>query len=158
MPGNEQCIHQFYAAFQNKDYVTMQELYHPDATFSDPVFQNLNSTEVKAMWEMLITSAKDLEVTFGEIAADQSKGTCRWDAVYTFSRTGRRVHNRIRAAFEFRDGRIVKHRDAFDFWRWSRQALGAPGLFLGWTPVVKNEVRSTARKALDKFMRRADHP
>jgi len=152
MNTNEKLIRQFYTAFQNKDYVTMQELYHTKASFSDPVFQNLKSQEVKAMWEMLITSGKDLKVTFSNITATETTGTCHWDAWYTFSRTGRKVHNSIDASFEFQDGKIVRHQDAFDFWRWSRQALGLSGLLLGWTPVIRNKVSDLARKSLRKFM------
>ena len=55
------------------------------------------------------------------------------------------------AAFRFRDGLIVEHRDRFDFWRWSRQALGAPGLLLGWTPMLRNKVRAQAATKLALF-------
>jgi len=154
MNNNEKLIDQFYTAFQNKDYVTMQELYHSDATFSDPVFTSLSSAQVKAMWEMLITAGKDLTISFRDIKADAKVGTCHWDAWYTFSRTGRKVHNSIDASFEFRDGKILNHRDTFNFWRWARQALGPAGLLLGWTSGVKNKVRDTARKNLERFMRK----
>ncbi|MCI0751446.1 MAG: hypothetical protein L0Y35_06375, partial [Flammeovirgaceae bacterium] len=70
----------------------------------------------------------------------------------TFSRTGRFVHNRIHAKFVFRDGKIIRHKDSFDFWRWASQALGPVGLLLGWTPMIKSKVRSTARGSLTKFM------
>ncbi|HEX8059406.1 MAG TPA: nuclear transport factor 2 family protein, partial [Cyclobacteriaceae bacterium] len=84
---------------------------------------------------------------------DQS-GSALWEAWYSFSRTGRQVHNIIDAKFEFRDGLIYKHHDHFAFWRWSRQALGTSGTLLGWSPVVRNKVRETARRSLDKFMQR----
>jgi ketosteroid isomerase-like protein len=156
MNTNEKLIHQFYTAFQHKDYVTMQELYHPKASFSDPVFHNLKSQEVKAMWEMLITSGKDLKVSFSQVTATDTTGTCRWEAWYTFSRTGRKVHNIIDASFEFQDGKILRHVDVFDFWRWSRQALGVSGLLLGWTAVIRNKVSEMARKSLRKFMNKGD--
>lgn len=152
MNSHELLIHQFYTAFQHKDYVTMQSMYHPQATFSDPVFENLDSREVQAMWEMLITAGKDLKIAFRDINADDSHATCHWEAWYTFSRTGRRVHNIIEASFVFQDGKIMRHRDVFDFWRWSRQALGLPGIVMGWTPTVRRKVRETARKGLKKFM------
>jgi ketosteroid isomerase-like protein len=152
MNNNEKLIHQFYTAFQNKDYRTMQELYHPEATFSDPVFDSLDSKGVKAMWEMLVKAGKDLKITFQDIQADDKTGRCHWEAWYTFSRTGKKVHNIIDASFEFKDGKILTHRDRFDFWRWSRQALGMGGLLLGWTPVLQNKIREVARKGLDKFI------
>jgi len=131
----------------------MQECYHPQASFSDPVFHTLKSHEVKAMWEMLITAGKDLKVSFSDIKANDTSGTCRWEAWYTFSRTGRKVHNIIDASFEFQDGKILKHQDAFDFWRWSRQALGLTGFLLGWTSAIQEKISETAHKSLQKFMR-----
>jgi hypothetical protein len=63
------------------------------------------------------------------------------------------VDNSIAARFKFdRAGRVLKHRDSFDFWRWSRQALGAPGLLLGWTPLLRNKVRAQAAANLRKFL------
>ena len=152
MTDNAALIRQFYAAFEQKDYATMQSLYHDDASFSDPVFQRLNAAEVRAMWEMLINAGVDLKVSFGGIRVDEVFGMCRWEARYTFSRTGRKVHNIIDASFEFKDGKILVHQDTFDFWRWTRQALGMPGILLGWTPFMRNKVRATARNGLKKFM------
>lgn len=152
MNSNEALIRKFYTAFQQKDFLTMQSCYHPEATFSDPVFQNLTSREVKAMWQMLTTASKDLKITFDRVQSNGNHGSCHWEAWYSFSRTGRQVHNVIDATIEFKDGLIYRHQDRFNFWRWSRQALGISGLILGWTPVVANKVRATARKSLDKFL------
>ena len=134
----------------------MQACYHEEATFTDPVFQNLNSKEVKAMWHMLAAAAQDLKVIFGEVKASDKEGTCQWQAWYIFSRTGKRVHNIIEARFEFKEGKIIRHIDTFDLWRWSRMALGAPGVLLGWTPIIKNKIRATARKGLTRFI--DEHP
>ena len=84
---------------------------------------------------------------------DARTGRAHWDAHYRFSATGRLVLNRIDAAFSFNpDGLIVTHRDRFDFWAWSRQALGAPGWLLGWTPLLRNKVRQQAAANLRKFL------
>src|SRR5687768_16976259 len=139
MNSNEQLISNFYTAFQKGDFRTMQQSYRDDATFSDPVFVGLSATEVRAMWEMLITSATDLKIEFSEVKADENTGSCLWQARYTFTMTGKPVHNIIRAKFEFKDGKIQKHTDHFDFWRWSKMALGASGLLLGWTPLIKGK-------------------
>ena len=48
--------------------------------------------------------------------------------------------------------RAATHRDRFSFWRWSRQALGLPGVLLGWSPSLKRKVRSTAAGNLKKFL------
>ncbi|MBT1688940.1 nuclear transport factor 2 family protein [Fulvivirgaceae bacterium PWU37] len=149
---HEAIIRDFYAAFHRKDYAAMQALYHPQATFYDPVFQQLDATEVKAMWQMLLTSSRDLAVEAHTLQASGDRGSCTWEARYTFSKTGRPVHNIVHATFEFRDGRIYRHTDRFGFWRWSRQALGTAGWLLGWSPMLRNKVRQTARRGLDAFL------
>lgn len=130
----------------------MQHLYHEKAVFYDPVFQQLTSEEVRAMWEMLLTQARDLDVSYQSVTANNEQGTCHWEAKYQFSKTGRSVHNIIDASFQFKDGLIYRHHDTFSLWRWSRQALGFSGLLLGWSPLVQNKIRRTARISLDKFM------
>lgn len=151
MDPNQALIRKFYTAFQQKDFLAMQSCYHSEATFSDPVFQHLTSAEVKSMWEMLLKSSKDLRVEFKDV----TNNSARWDAWYTFSRSGRPVHNIVRSSFTFRDGLILAQKDDFNFWRWSRQALGLSGTLLGWTPVIKNKVRAIARKNLDDYRRKS---
>lgn len=153
MNDNEKLIQHFYESFKSKDFKAMQSCYADNATFSDAVFQNLNSTQVKAMWEMLITRGKDLELRFQNIQADEKTGSAEWIANYTFSQTGNKVENHIKANFEFENGKIVKHIDDFDFYRWSSQALGISGKLLGWTSFLQNKVRQKAMKSLADFMK-----
>ena len=152
MHPNETLIHRFHKAFSQMDYQTMQQAYDDKATFTDPVFQDLSATEAKAMWKMLVTSAKDLEISFNGVKADDLQGECNWEARYTFSGTGRKVHNVITANFRFTNGRISRHEDRFNFWRWSRMALGTSGLLLGWSPYLLNAVRQKVRKRLARYM------
>lgn len=156
MNENEKTIQRFYEAFQRKDYLQMGACYADRATFEDEVFTLKNGKEARAMWHYLCTTGKDLAVTFRDVKADDKQGSAHWEATYTFSVTGRKVHNVIEARFEMQDGKIVAHRDRFKFWKWSRMALGGTGLFLGWTPLVRNKVRKTAMGGLKKFM--ADKP
>lgn len=154
MHPNEELIRTFYAAFGNRDARGMAACYHPDVVFSDEVFVDLEGSRATAMWQMLCERADDLKIEFRDIVADGSKGSAHWDAWYTFSATGRKVHNRIDARFEFRDGKIIRHRDRFDFWAWASQALGPMGRLLGWSSFVKNRVRATAAKNLASFQRK----
>jgi len=147
---NETLITRFYEAFAARDHQRMAVCYRDDVRFSDEVFPDLRGPRVKAMWRMLCERGEDLVVTFSDVEADDRSGSARWEAVYTFRATGRRVHNRISARFRFHDGLIVEHRDAFDFWAWSRQALGAAGWLLGWSPLLKGKVRRTAGRQLDR--------
>ncbi|MFN0215499.1 MAG: nuclear transport factor 2 family protein [Saprospiraceae bacterium] len=145
-------VTRFYTAFQKKDYETMASLYHPEATFKDPAFDLKSGKEAGAMWQMLVTSGKDLRIEFSDVQADENKGSARWEAWYTFSKTGRKVHNIIKAEFEFKDGLIYRHHDHFDFWRWSRQSLGLTGWLLGCTGFLKDKVSKSAMKSLESFM------
>jgi len=142
----------FYNAFAARDGDAMATAYASDATFSDPVFTDLRGKEVGAMWKMLCSRATDLRVEARDISADDTTGKAHWEAWYTFTKTGRPVHNVIDATFEFRDGKIARHRDAFDFWRWSSQALGPTGKLLGWSPIIQGPVRKQARAGLEKFL------
>ena len=148
-------ITRFYDAFSRRDAKTMASCYHPDVHFQDPAF-DLHGARAGAMWHMLCTRGKDLELTYSDVRADETSGSAHWVATYTFSQTGRKVRNEIDAAFTFEGGLIRTHRDTFDFWRWSRQALGAPGLLLGWTPWLLAKVSSEALKGLEGYVER--HP
>ena len=147
-------IETFYTAFQRRDGAAMAACYHPEATFSDPVFPDLKGPEVGAMWRMLTERATSLEVTFRDVKAEGQGGSAHWEAVYPFSATGKRVHNIIDATFEFRDGKIFRHVDRFDFYRWTRMALGLPGVLLGWSPMLQGSIRKKARAGLDAFMKK----
>ena len=155
MHPNAALIERFYASFQARDAAGMAACYHPDAVFSDPAFGELRGAEVGGMWTMLCSRAADLEVRVSGVEADAERGKAHWDARYTFTRTGRKVHNRIDARFLFRDGLIIRHEDSFSFWRWAGQALGPVGLLLGWAPPLRGKVRSTARGNLKSFMHKA---
>ena len=87
-------------------------------------------------------------------ARDITERSAHWEATYRFSATGRLVHNIIDAEFEFdAHGLILRHRDRFDFWRWARQALGAPGLLLGWSPLpARQGARAGGASNLDRFL------
>lgn len=152
MHTNEQLLHRFYGAFQQGDYATMQRCYHDEAVFHDPVFHHLSAKEVRAMWQMLLEGARDLRIEYDQVAADNTVGSARWVARYTFSRSGRPVVNQISSSFQFKDGFIMAHRDVFDFWRWSAQALGISGKLLGWSTLLRNKVSAQARQRLRQFI------
>jgi ketosteroid isomerase-like protein len=147
--NNKELITEFYSAFASHDYKRMVACYHDDIEFSDPAFGTLKGDQAKAMWKMLIErSAGKLKVVFSDI----TDSSAHWEAFYLFSKTGRNVHNKIDANFEFKDGKIHRHRDHFNLWAWSRQALGASGLLLGYTSFFKNKLQAQTRKLLLDYM------
>lgn len=154
MHPNAELIHRFYTCFQGRDAGGMGECYAPDAQFSDPIFRDLKGDQVRAMWKMLCERGKDLEIEFRDAEANDRRGRVHWDAWYTFSGTGRQVHNSIEARFEMADGRIVRHEDSFDLWKWASQALGWKGKLLGWAPPLQNVVRRQAKHGLEEYIRK----
>ena len=150
---NEETINRFYTAFQQLDFATMQSCYHNEAVFNDPAFGLLDVHEVRAMWEMLCKRAKDFSLHYGNIKVlDEEYTTTNWTASYLFSKSGRRIVNKITAHMKFKDGLIVEHTDAFDIYRWCRQAFGLTGLLLGWTSFMHKKIQKQARAGLQKFM------
>lgn len=154
MHPNQELITRFYSAMQRRDTEAMAACYAEDIQFSDPVFPSLQGSEAGDMWRMLLGRALDIKVDFRDVAADGQSGSAHWTAVYTFSRTGRKVINEIDARFEFANGKIVRHADSFDLWRWSRQALGLKGILLGWSPPVQAAIRAQAAAGLAAYRRK----
>jgi ketosteroid isomerase-like protein len=154
MHPNAQLIEKFYTAFQSRAADAMCACYHPEVTFTDPAFGTLHGARATSMWRMLVERGKDLQVTVSNIQADDVRGSAHWEAKYTFSKSRRLMQNIIEAEFVFKDGLIFQHTDRFNFWRWSRMALGVTGTLLGWTPMIQSAVRRNALGGLEKFMAR----
>jgi ketosteroid isomerase-like protein len=153
MNNHEQLITSFYAAFAKQDYQGMAACYHDEIEFTDPVFGTLKGIQAKAMWQMLLERSRgNLKIMFSEVTATETSGSAHWEAFYPFSKTGRNVHNKIDATFQFKDGKIIQHTDHFDLYRWSRQAFGVTGTVLGFTPFFQKKIRGTAAKSLQTYL------
>lgn len=149
---NEDLITKFYTSFANRDAGEMISCYHEDVEFSDPAFGVLEGEEAKNMWRMLIERSKgNLRIDFKNVSANDENGSADWTAEYLFSKTGRNVFNVIHAEFDFLDGKIIRHHDDFDIWKWSKQALGVPGILLGWSSFMQTKIRKNARGSLKQF-------
>ena len=156
MHPHAELIQEFYAAFARRDADAMVACYHRDVVLSDPAFGGLDATHTRGMWRMLCGRAKDLVIESSGIEADATRGRAHWEADYTFAVTGRKVHNVIDATFEFAEGKISRHDDVFDMWRWTKMALGIPGVLLGWTPILRGAVRRKANAQLAGYL--ISHP
>jgi ketosteroid isomerase-like protein len=148
MHANARTIEVFYTAFARRDAEGMIACYAPDVEFSDPVFPLLRGEDAFAMWRMLVGRSMDLRVEAGGIDAGDTSGRAHWEAYYTFSQTGRKVHNRVDATFAFREGKIVRHADRFDLAAWAGMALGVKGKLFGWLSPVQRAIRENADRAL----------
>ncbi len=145
--NQKEVITEFYKAFQQLDAERMISFYHEDIVFEDPGFGKLKGERAKNMWRMLCNSAKEFTLDFSEVTDHGA----HWEPTYTFSQSGRRVHNIIDASFVFQDGKIIKHTDVFDLHRWSKQALGFKGWLLGGTSFFQKKLQQQTSRLLDKY-------
>ncbi len=150
---NETTIQNFYQAFSEGNADAMVACYHDDVVFKDPAFGTLEGEKAKAMWRMLLSRSESRpEIKFSDVAADDKFGKANWTAKYNYGSKKRPVENHIAATFEFKDGKIIKHTDFFDLWKWSQQALGVSGYLLGWSALMKNKIQKTTNTLLEKFI------
>ena len=152
---NSLLIQKFYTAFANSNEDEMASCYHKEVIFEDPAFGKLNQKEVISMWKMLLERSKgNLRIEFSDVVTNEISGSAIWIATYIFSQTNRKVVNIIDAKFEFKDGLILKHTDHFNFYKWTKQALGLKGYLLGWTHFMQRKVRQNAQKSLQNYMQK----
>ena len=153
MDTPSQLISKFYTSFQELDSRGMNSCYSEDIVFFDPMFELLQADQARAMWRMLCKNARDFSLTFSNI---QDLGddyyTCDWDATYTFSATGRKVVNNVKAHMKIDGGKIIEHSDGFSLHKWSTQAMGLSGKLLGWNSFFQRKIKNKARRNLLKFM------
>ncbi len=153
MNTNKELINRFYKAFQQLDHTGMNGCYGDDIVFFDPVFGLLRGNEAKYMWEMLCRNAKDFSLTYENIVElDEEYCTVDWVATYTFSKTGKRVVNKVKANMRFANGEIIEHSDGFSLHKWSKQALGLTGELFGWNSFFQRKIKNQARRNLLKFI------
>jgi len=144
----------FYEALGRADEAAMAACYHPEVSFGDPVFQELEGrARVMAKWRLQLSRDGGLSTEFHGASADDFSGTARYTARYRMDETGRDVVNEIEALFRFEGDLIVRHHEEFDFRRWSKMALGRPHVLLfGWTPSWRQSIRERAMRRLEEFV------
>lgn len=146
-------VNTFYSSLASRDGDAMAACYADDIIFEDPAFGELRGNDPGDMWRMLCSSDTDLALEYNILESSEKTVRTNWIATYTFTKTGNKVRNDIEATMTFRDDKIIEHRDTFDMWKWSSQALGLPGKLLGWSPPLQSKVRSTARGQLAEFQK-----
>ena len=148
----EDVAQQFYTAFAKKDYLELARFYHNDLSFTDPAFGTLSRSETLAMWEMLFTSADDLDINFKLLTSGDNFVVVEWRANYSFGSKKRFVKNIIKAKLLIEDDLIIRHIDSFNLYRWSRQAMGIAGWLIGWTGFFRRKLQKQTRSRLASFI------
>lgn len=143
-------ITEFYSAFQNLDVETMVSFYHDDIEFTDPGFGTLKGNDAKNMWRMICSRAQNFSLEYSKV----TDNSAHWNTIYTFSATGKTVHNSIDATFEFKNGKISKHTDVFDLHKWATQALGFKGRLIGGTSFFKKKLQKQTASFLTAYTKK----
>jgi hypothetical protein len=150
----EKVANNFYLAFQLKNANRMIECYHQELQFEDPAFGKLSYAQACGMWKMLCESAKDLSIEYSILKSEDNYVEVRWIAEYSFSKTGKFVHNEIIAQLTFKDGKIIQHTDNFDLFKWAKQAMGLQGWLIGSTPFFRKKLQQQTNYQLAKYMQK----
>ena len=148
----EQIIHKFYTAFQKRDAKGMAECYHEQIEFSDPAFGTLNGSEAALMWKMLCRSSGDLQVEYKIRSIKENSARVHWEAFYTYGKEKRKVHNKVEATLEFKDDKIIRHKDKYSLWKWAAQTMGLNGIIIGGTSFFKKRLQKQSKEMLQRFL------
>lgn len=152
--SNIDLLHQFYRSFSNADAEGMIACYHENIVFKDPAFGELHGERAKAMWRMLLSRNQKIQIDYEILEVALNSACVEWQAVYEYGAKQRKVHNRVLAYFKFQDGKIIKHRDRFSLWSWSKQALGFTGKILGWTGYLEKKIQKKTNMLLNDFLQK----
>lgn len=152
---NKQVIENFYNALNEGNIQEMMKQYHSDVIFEDPGFGKLDYYQVVKMWEMLISKrSQSFKLIYKNVEAHENVGSVNWIVTYHYSATQRKVVNNIMAQFKFCDGKIIEHKDSFNLWKWTRQALGISGYLLGWTAFMRKKLNQGTKEVLEDYIQK----
>ena len=146
------------AAFARLDGDAMAACHSAIASFQDEAFSLQGQRQIGGMWRTLCSATGERgraawKLDLRRLTDRSAHREAQRKACYRFNASGRLVHKRIDAEFDLdAAGLAQRHRDRFDFWRWSRQALGLPGRLLGSTPFLRNKVHAQAAATLQLYV------
>lgn len=140
-------VKEFYEALNKRDYKIVNGLYHSEAKYRDEIF-DFNGIEIHALWYNATLPEMDISVKLESIREEGDKVITEWEMRYTLDIIKRRINLKEKGVFEFKDEKIYRHTDTYDFWAWCTQAFGAIGRVMGWSNWLRNRVRNQARKSV----------
>jgi predicted SnoaL-like aldol condensation-catalyzing enzyme len=150
--ANTILLDRLFTSLDGHDHAAMAGCYGTAAKFSDIAFCLEGRKQIHAMWHMICEG--DIRAKFHIVDADNHSAQVNVTDDYTFSSTGRKVHNVIQSRFRFQDGVIIEHQDSCDARAWAAMALGgASGWFAGRFHLLRSK---KAHEKLDAFVAR--HP
>ncbi|WP_342269364.1 nuclear transport factor 2 family protein [Spiroplasma endosymbiont of Aspidapion aeneum] len=157
--STKQIINEFYSAFKKGDYQKMNSLYGEDIIFNDSIFKDLDYLQVTSMWEMLLSKKEESKFSIEyEVLLDHNdEYYVMWSAHYLFGPKRRKVSNIVKSEMVIKDKKIALHTDVFDFYKWSKQAIGIASILFGKRKFFHNKICSVANKNLMNYISNKDH-
>jgi len=143
----------FYKSLKAQDFAGIKAAVSPKLQFSDPAFPDLEGKKALAMWKFISEGdIRALNFRIHDVVGDTVYGS--WEADYVLN--GRPIHNEIRSKITTKGGKIVAHRDLYDFDAWAKQAL--PGfvyypLHLFGSKIQDAAVQFGTNLVLESFMK-----
>lgn len=148
--NNYQLIDRFYTALASRDIDTMLSCYHENVIYNDVGFGIQKGENAGTVWRFLIENGdKNAIINVSDIQISETKGQAIWTAKYTFGQ--RKIKNKITANFQFKNGKIIYHKDDYDLWKWSQQAFGLVGYLIGWSPLFRWLIRWQMQRLLSNY-------
>ncbi|RPA97285.1 hypothetical protein L873DRAFT_1810109 [Choiromyces venosus 120613-1] len=146
-------VDEYIAAYREMDYEKLTNLWHPEYTFADPAFPNLDTTRSRAMFHMFITNRDKNKMVVTHItpavASDTQENTYVTTYTCDYLYGAAPVHNEIRATIELKDGKIWRQVDEFPLAAWAKQSLGMVGTALNVVGMLDGVVKKKAAEKLD---------
>jgi ketosteroid isomerase-like protein len=150
--ANADLLQRLFTNLNHHDHQEMAACYDARATFRDIAFDLRGIKSIHAMWHMICQT--DIRASFQLLEVDDRVGHVNLVDDYTFSSTGRAVHNVIDSYFRLRDGLIIEHRDSCDARVWAAMALGGVSGFMAGRFRFLRSIK--ARHMLQEFVE--NHP
>lgn len=142
-------VDRFFEALRRADDAVINACYHPQISYSDPLFEDLRGARVALRWRLLLREAQSFSLEHELVFADERKVQVQWTVDYALK--GKKIRLPILSTLAIWDNLIVRQVDEYEFWQYSRQAQGFAGLLLGGIEPFQQLVKRRARSDLERF-------
>lgn len=143
MKDGKDLIEEFMAAFSERDFMQMQQIYSDDIQYYDPLFGLSSGSEVLRMWKVRYGACESFSMHYSR-CRDLGDGyfTSAYEVSWKSATYKKNVTQKIIAHMKVENGVITEHSDAFSVHDWCAQCFGFFGKLLGWNRFYQNAVKN----------------
>ncbi|WP_299159182.1 hypothetical protein [uncultured Tenacibaculum sp.] len=69
---------------------------------------------------MWFSKKEDVIVKVSNIEYIDDLAYANWQTIYIYTKTGRKVHNKVNASFKLKNDKIIEHIDVFSLHSWAK--------------------------------------